>query len=39
MSASITTIVLPKFAPFDQIQEADWDREIEVNVKGMWLCC
>ena len=25
--------------PFDQISEADWDRMMEVNVKGLWLCC
>lgn len=25
--------------PFDQIAEADWDRMMEVNVKGIWLCC
>lgn len=25
--------------PFDQISEAEWDRMMEVNVKGMWLCC
>ncbi len=31
--------VLPKFAPFDQIEEADWDRLMAVNIKGMWLCC
>ena len=24
--------------PFDQIAEADWDRMMEVNVKGIWLC-
>ena len=31
--------ILPKFGPFDQIQEAEWDRVMAVNVKGMWLCC
>jgi 3-oxoacyl-[acyl-carrier protein] reductase len=31
--------VLPQFAPFDQIPEADWDRVMTVNLKGMWLCC
>jgi len=31
--------VLPKRAPFDQIPEADWDRLMAVNLKGMWLCC
>jgi NAD(P)-dependent dehydrogenase (short-subunit alcohol dehydrogenase family) len=25
--------------PFDQISEAEWDRVMEVNVKGIWLCC
>ncbi len=25
--------------PFDQIAEAEWDRMMEVNVKGIWLCC
>jgi NAD(P)-dependent dehydrogenase (short-subunit alcohol dehydrogenase family) len=24
--------------PFDEIDEADWDRVLEVNVKGAWLC-
>jgi NAD(P)-dependent dehydrogenase (short-subunit alcohol dehydrogenase family) len=31
--------VLPAAGPFDQIAEADWDRVMAVNVKGMWLCC
>ena len=31
--------VLPKFAPFEQIQEDEWDRVMAVNIKGMWLCC
>jgi len=31
--------ILPKFGPFDQIQEAEWDRVMAVNVKGLWLCC
>jgi len=31
--------VLPKFSPFEQIQEAEWDRVMAVNIKGMWLCC
>src|SRR6266508_4903464 len=31
--------VLAKATPFDQIQEADWDRVMAVNIKGMWLCC
>ena len=28
-----------RFKPFDQILEAEWDRMMAVNVKGMWLCC
>jgi 3-oxoacyl-[acyl-carrier protein] reductase len=24
--------------PFDAIEEADWDRVMAVNLKGMWLC-
>jgi 3-oxoacyl-[acyl-carrier protein] reductase len=24
---------------FDHITEADWDRVMAVNVKGLWLCC
>jgi NAD(P)-dependent dehydrogenase (short-subunit alcohol dehydrogenase family) len=28
-----------KLAPFDQIPEAEWDRMMAVNVKGIWLCC
>ena len=31
--------VLPQVGPFDQIHEADWDRVMAVNIKGMWLCC
>ena len=31
--------VLVKMTPFDQISEADWDRVMAVNIKGMWLCC
>jgi NAD(P)-dependent dehydrogenase (short-subunit alcohol dehydrogenase family) len=31
--------VLAKRTPFEQIPEADWDRVMAVNVKGMWLCC
>ncbi len=25
--------------PFEQISEAEWDRVMAVNVKGLWLCC
>jgi NAD(P)-dependent dehydrogenase (short-subunit alcohol dehydrogenase family) len=28
-----------KLTPFDQIPEAEWDRVMAVNVKGIWLCC
>ena len=28
-----------KLTPFDQISEAQWDRAMAVNVKGIWLCC
>src|SRR5581483_3880475 len=28
-----------KLTPFDQIPEAQWDRAMAVNVKGIWLCC
>jgi 3-oxoacyl-[acyl-carrier protein] reductase len=28
-----------RFTPFEQISEAEWDRVMAVNVKGMWLCC
>lgn len=28
-----------RLTPFDQIEEAEWDRVMAVNVKGMWLCC
>lgn len=30
---------LPKFTPFDQIEEDAWDHIMAVNVKGMWHCC
>lgn len=30
---------LPKFTPFEQIDDDDWDRVMAVNVKGMWHCC
>ena len=28
-----------KLTPFEQIPEAEWDRVMTVNVKGIWLCC
>jgi NAD(P)-dependent dehydrogenase (short-subunit alcohol dehydrogenase family) len=28
-----------QLTPFDQIAEAEWDRVMAVNVKGLWLCC
>ena len=28
-----------KLKPFEQIPEAEWDRVMAVNVKGIWLCC
>jgi len=28
-----------KLVPFDQISEAEWDRVMAVNVKGIWVCC
>jgi 3-oxoacyl-[acyl-carrier protein] reductase len=28
-----------KLTPFEQIAEAEWDRVMAVNVKGLWLCC
>jgi 3-oxoacyl-[acyl-carrier protein] reductase len=28
-----------RLTPFDQIPEAEWDRVMAVNVKGMWQCC
>jgi len=27
------------FAPFDQLDEAEWDAAMNVNVKGIWQCC
>jgi 3-oxoacyl-[acyl-carrier protein] reductase len=26
------------FAPFDKLDEAEWDRTMNVNVKGIWQC-
>ena len=28
-----------KMLPFDQIDEKDWDLVMNVNVKGVWICC
>jgi NAD(P)-dependent dehydrogenase (short-subunit alcohol dehydrogenase family) len=28
-----------KLTAFEQIAEAEWDRVMAVNVKGLWLCC
>ena len=28
-----------KLTPFEHIPEAEWDRVMAVNVKGIWLCC
>jgi 3-oxoacyl-[acyl-carrier protein] reductase len=28
-----------KLTPFEEIPEAEWDRVMAVNVKGIWLCC
>ncbi len=28
-----------QLTPFEQIAEAEWDRVMAVNVKGIWLCC
>ena len=28
-----------RLTPFEQIPEAEWDRVMAVNVKGIWLCC
>lgn len=27
------------FAPFEQLDEAEWDATMNVNVKGIWQCC
>jgi len=27
------------FAPFDQLDEDEWDAVMNVNVKGIWQCC
>jgi 3-oxoacyl-[acyl-carrier protein] reductase len=28
-----------KFAPFDQLDESEWDATMSVNVKSIWQCC
>jgi 3-oxoacyl-[acyl-carrier protein] reductase len=28
-----------KMTPFEQLDEAEWDRVMAVNVKGLWQCC
>ncbi len=28
-----------RFAPFDQLDEGQWDATMNVNVKGIWHCC
>ncbi|MGH7905234.1 MAG: SDR family NAD(P)-dependent oxidoreductase, partial [Candidatus Binataceae bacterium] len=28
-----------KNTPFDQLDEAEWDRVMAVNIKGIWQCC
>ncbi|MDG2374974.1 MAG: 3-oxoacyl-ACP reductase FabG [Woeseiaceae bacterium] len=27
------------FAPFDKLDESEWDSTMDVNVKGVWQCC
>ena len=27
------------FAPFDKVDESEWDATMDVNVKGVWQCC
>ena len=27
------------FRPFDQLDDDEWDRVMQVNVKGIWQCC
>ncbi len=27
------------FAPFDRLEEQEWDAAMNVNVKGIWQCC
>ncbi len=28
-----------KFAPFDKLEESEWDSTMNVNAKGIWQCC
>ncbi len=28
-----------RFAPFDKLDEGEWDAAMSVNVKGIWHCC
>jgi NAD(P)-dependent dehydrogenase (short-subunit alcohol dehydrogenase family) len=28
-----------RFAPFDKLDEGEWDATMRVNVKGIWHCC
>jgi NAD(P)-dependent dehydrogenase (short-subunit alcohol dehydrogenase family) len=28
-----------RFAPFDKLDEGEWDATMSVNVKGIWHCC
>ncbi len=28
-----------RFAPFDKLDETEWDATMSVNVKGIWHCC
>jgi 3-oxoacyl-[acyl-carrier protein] reductase len=37
-AAIFATIPISR-AGFQEISEAEWDRVMEVNVKGVWLCC
>lgn len=36
-NAALYTALLPK-RPFWELDEAEWDRVLQVNVKGLWLC-
>jgi 3-oxoacyl-[acyl-carrier protein] reductase len=38
-NAAVFATVPISRVPFDQIPEAEWDRVIEVNIKGTWLAC